>query len=61
MGRVSRSGGCRRKNFINLCKCGSTDKITRFEVDLAVICKEQVYISIVTFQYKAEEGSLTDS
>lgn len=48
---------------INRSKCGSTDKITYcFKVgDLAMICKEQVYISIVTSQDKTQEGSLTDS
>ena len=46
---------------INLSKCGSTDKITGcFKVgDLAMVCKEQVYISIVTSQDKTQEGSLT--
>lgn len=47
---------------INLSKYGSTDKITCFKVgDLAMLCKEQVYISIVTSQDTTQEGSLTDS
>lgn len=47
---------------INLSKCGSTNKITFLEVGgLAMICKEQVYVSIVTSQDETPEGSLTDS
>lgn len=48
---------------INLSNFGSTDKTTCcFKVgDLAMICKETVYISIVISQDKTEEGSLTNS
>lgn len=45
----------------NISKCLSTDKITGCYTagDLAVICREQVYISIVPSQ-DTQEGSMTD-
>lgn len=46
----------------NLSKSVSTDKITCCYTagDLVMICKEQVYISIVTTQDTTQEGSMTD-